>query len=171
MKPTLLLLAGMLNDERVWQPVAQRLRAVCEVRIAHFPTQESMTEMAQDAWQLVADLPSDQPLALAGFSMGGYVLQQMLAEPQRAVQAVALIDSSIRPETEASRANRGQCSPCCASRESDTKLLSASIHQRRQDTSLPIRLSVFVIFTIERYHIMPFPDRRASPTYQQRLQF
>ena len=25
MKPTLLLLAGMLNDERVWEPVAQRL--------------------------------------------------------------------------------------------------------------------------------------------------
>jgi pimeloyl-ACP methyl ester carboxylesterase len=106
MKPTLLLLAGMLNDERVWQPVAQRLRAVCEVRIAHFPTQESMTEMAQDAWQLVADLPSDQPLALAGFSMGGYVLAQMLAEPLRAAQAVALVDSAIRPETEASRINR-----------------------------------------------------------------
>lgn len=106
MKPTLLLLAGMLNDERVWQPVAQRLSAVCDVRMAHFPAQETITQMAHDAWQLVADLPSDQPLALAGFSMGGYVLQQMLAEPQRGVQAVALIDSSIRPETEASRANR-----------------------------------------------------------------
>jgi len=65
-----------------------------------------MTEMAQDAWQLVADLPSDQPLALAGFSMGGYVLAQMLAEPLRAAQAVALVDSAIRPETEASRINR-----------------------------------------------------------------
>jgi pimeloyl-ACP methyl ester carboxylesterase len=106
MKPTLLLLAGMLNDERLWQPVAQRLSAVCDVRIAHFPTQESIAEMAQTAWQLVADLPPDRPLALAGFSMGGYVLQEMLAEPQRGVQAVALIDSSIRPETEASRANR-----------------------------------------------------------------
>ena len=39
MTPTLLLLAGMLNDERVWQPVARRLSAVCEVRIAHFPDQ------------------------------------------------------------------------------------------------------------------------------------
>lgn len=106
MKPTLLLLAGMLNDERVWQPVAQRLNAVCAVRIAHFPTQETIADMAQAAWQLVADLPPDQPLALAGFSMGGYVLQEMLAHPQRSVQAVALIDSSIRPETEASRANR-----------------------------------------------------------------
>jgi len=106
MKPTLLLLAGMLNDERVWQPVARHLDAVYEVRIAHFPTQETIAEMAQDAWQQLADLPSDQPLALAGFSMGGYVLQQMLADPQRSVQAVALIDSSIRPETDASRANR-----------------------------------------------------------------
>lgn len=106
MKITLLLLAGMLNDERVWQPVAQRLSAVFDVRIAHFPTQATMAEMARDAWQMVDDLPSDRPLALAGFSMGGYVLQQMLAEPRRGVQAVALIDSSIRPETDASRANR-----------------------------------------------------------------
>jgi len=106
MTPTLLLLAGMLNDERVWQPVARRLSAVCEVRIAHFPDQESIAEMAQDAWQLVADLPADRPLALAGFSMGGYVLQEMLAQARRSVQAVALIDSAIRPETDASRANR-----------------------------------------------------------------
>jgi hypothetical protein len=56
-----LLLGGMLNDERVWQPVAQRLHAVCDVHIAHFPTQESIADMAQAAWQLVVDLPPDRP--------------------------------------------------------------------------------------------------------------
>ena len=106
MKPMVLLLAGMLNNDKVWQPVAQGLAAHADVRIAHFVDQDSMADMATHAWQLLAEMPAEQPLALAGFSMGGYVLAQMLAEPRRAVQAVALVDSAIRPETEASRASR-----------------------------------------------------------------
>ena len=106
MKPTLLLLAGMLNNDKVWQPVARGLSEQAEVRIVHFANQDSMSAMAAHAWQALADLPAHQPLALAGFSMGGYVLAQMLAEPRRAVQAVALVDSAIRPETEASSLNR-----------------------------------------------------------------
>ncbi|MFM7341482.1 MAG: alpha/beta fold hydrolase [Betaproteobacteria bacterium] len=106
MKPCLLLLAGMLNDARVWQPVAQRLGSQADVRIAYFCQQETMPEMADHAWQTVADLPAHQALVLAGFSMGGYVLQQMLAAPRRTVQGVALVDSAIRAETESSRQNR-----------------------------------------------------------------
>ena len=106
MKPMVLLLAGMLNNDKVWQPLATALAAQADVRIVHFSEQDSMSAMAAHAWQALADLPAHQPLALAGFSMGGYVLAQMLAEPRRAVQAVALVDSAIRPETEASRINR-----------------------------------------------------------------
>lgn len=106
MKPTLLLLAGMLNNDKVWQPVARALSEQAEVRIVHFANQDSMPAMAAHAWQALADLPASQPLALAGFSMGGYVLAQMLAEARRSVQAVALVDSAIRPETEASSLNR-----------------------------------------------------------------
>lgn len=106
MKPVLLLLAGMLNDDRIWQPVAERLRQGGPVRIVHFADQASMSAMAEHAWAAVSDLPQEQPLALAGFSMGGYVVQQMLAQAHRPVQAVALVDSAVRPETPTSRANR-----------------------------------------------------------------
>ena len=106
MNPMVLLMAGMLNNDKVWQPVAQGLAAAAQVRIVHFSDQDNMAAMADHAWHSLADMPADQPLALAGFSMGGYVLTQMLAKPQRTVQAVCLVDSAIRPETEASRANR-----------------------------------------------------------------
>ncbi|MEI7785719.1 MAG: alpha/beta hydrolase [Betaproteobacteria bacterium] len=106
MKPTVVLLAGMLNNDKVWQPVAHGLSEQAEVRIVHFADQDTMAAMAEHAWQALADVPAAQTLALVGFSMGGYVLAQMLAEARRPVQAVALVDSAIRPETEASRINR-----------------------------------------------------------------
>ncbi len=106
MKPALVLLAGMLNDDRIWQPVAQILQDRGPVRLVHFPNHSSMAAMAEHAWASIADIPREQPLALAGFSMGGYVLQQMLATAPRPVQAVALVDSAVRPETQDSRASR-----------------------------------------------------------------
>jgi pimeloyl-ACP methyl ester carboxylesterase len=106
MKPTLLLLAGMLNDARIWAPVASRLDDAADVRVVHFPDQDSMAAMAAHAWQAVDDVPAGQDLAIAGFSMGGYVLQAMLAQPRRKVEALALIDSAIRPETPESASKR-----------------------------------------------------------------
>lgn len=98
MTPTLVLLHGLLNDERVWEPVAARLRARAEVRIPNLRRQDTMAQMSRDAWAEVADVPGDAPLLLAGFSMGGYVALQMLADAPRPVAALALVDSSCRPE-------------------------------------------------------------------------
>lgn len=97
-QPVLLLLHGLLNDERVWEPVAAPLRAVADVRIPNLRRQQSTAQMARDAWAMVADVPADVPVVLAGFSMGGYVAIQMLAEPARRAAALALIDTSTRPE-------------------------------------------------------------------------
>ncbi len=97
-QPVLLLLHGLLNDQRVWEPVAQRLRARADIRIPNLRTQDHMVDMARDAWALVADVPRDRPVALAGFSMGGYVALQMLADAPRPAAALALIDTSCRPE-------------------------------------------------------------------------
>lgn len=96
--PVLVLLHGLLNDERVWQPVAERLRDRADIRIPNLRRQNTMAQMSADAWASIADVPSSTPVALAGFSMGGYVAQQMLADAPRAVAALALIDTSCRPE-------------------------------------------------------------------------
>lgn len=71
-KPVLLLLHGLLNDERVWEPVASRLRSRADIRIPNLRTQDSMVQMARDAWAAMAEVPASTPVALAGFSMGGY---------------------------------------------------------------------------------------------------
>ena len=42
----LLLLPGMTNNAELWQFVAPRLADVAEVRIAEFPTQDSVAAMA-----------------------------------------------------------------------------------------------------------------------------
>ena len=57
-----------------------------------------MAQMSADAWAAVADVPAETPVVLAGFSMGGYVALQMLADAPRRVAALALIDTSCRPE-------------------------------------------------------------------------
>jgi pimeloyl-ACP methyl ester carboxylesterase len=57
-----------------------------------------MAQMSRDAWADAADVPDDVPLVLAGFSMGGYVALQMLADAPRRVAALALVDTSCRPE-------------------------------------------------------------------------
>jgi pimeloyl-ACP methyl ester carboxylesterase len=98
MKPTLVLLHGLLNDERVWAPVAARLRARADIVIPNLRRQDSMAQMSRDAWAELADVPADVPVVLVGFSMGGYVAQQMLADAPRRVAALALVDTSTRPE-------------------------------------------------------------------------
>lgn len=98
MKPTLVLLHGLLNDERVWEPVASRLRGRADIVIPNLRSQDSMAQMSRDAWGALALVPEDVPVVLAGFSMGGYVAIQMLAQPARRAAALALIDTSTRPE-------------------------------------------------------------------------
>jgi pimeloyl-ACP methyl ester carboxylesterase len=98
MRPTLVLLHGLLNDERVWAPVAARLRARADIVIPNLRRQDSMAQMSRDAWAELAEVPADAPLVMAGFSMGGYVAQQMLADAPRRVAALALVDTSTRPE-------------------------------------------------------------------------
>ena len=98
MKPTLVLLHGLLNDERVWAPVASRLRGRADIRIPNLRRQDNMAQMSIDAWAEVSGVPADTPLVLAGFSMGGYVALQMLADAPRRVAALALVDTSCRPE-------------------------------------------------------------------------
>lgn len=99
MKPVLLLVPGMLNDARIWSDVAAKLDDVAEVRVANVLTQNTLGRMAQDAWQLVDSRPADTPLVLAGFSMGGYVVMEMLSQTTRSLHSVAFLSTSARPES------------------------------------------------------------------------
>ena len=106
MMPVCLLVPGMLNDERVWRDVAAGLQGHAQVRIAQVQTQSTIADMARDAWALLDDLPPDAPVYLAGFSMGGYVAMQMLAQAARPLRGLALLDTAGGVETPESQAQR-----------------------------------------------------------------
>jgi pimeloyl-ACP methyl ester carboxylesterase len=106
MKPVLLLIPGMLNDASVWDDVLPCLPNGWTVRIANVQTQESIAEMAHDAWRLLQDIPLNAPVMVAGFSLGGYVAIEMLAQQPRPLSAAALMSTSALPESEESRAVR-----------------------------------------------------------------
>ncbi len=106
MKPALLLIPGMLNDASIWQHVLPLLPTGWTIRIANVLTQDSIKGMAEDAWQLIADLDKDQPLIVAGYSMGGYVAIDMLANDTGRIHAAALLSTSVLPETQESRVTR-----------------------------------------------------------------
>lgn len=104
--PVLLLIPGMLNDSGIWAEVASELRAIADVRIADITTQESIADMADDAWGLIADVPAETACMLAGFSLGGYVAIDMLARPRRTWRAAALLSTSCLPEAPEGAAER-----------------------------------------------------------------
>ena len=108
MKPVALLIPGMLNDARVWADVASLLAGRFDVRIADVVSPGSIADMADRAWAQVGDVPTNVPLLVAGFSMGGYVAIEMLARPRHAVKGAVLVATSARPETAESSAVRAK---------------------------------------------------------------
>ncbi|CAN5565522.1 alpha/beta hydrolase [soil metagenome] len=106
MKPVLLLIPGMLNTADIWSRVTPHLEGLADVRIANVQTQDTIADMARDAWKLVADVDAGTPLVVCGFSMGGYTAIEMLARPQRAITALGLLDTAARPESPEGRITR-----------------------------------------------------------------
>ncbi len=98
-RPVLLLIPGMLNTPAIWSRVVPLLGDVADVRVADVTTQSAIAEMARDAWSVLADVPAGTQVVACGFSMGGYVLLEMLAHPARPLAAIGLLDTSSRPET------------------------------------------------------------------------
>ena len=97
--PLLLLIPGLLNDARVWAPVRALLGDAAEVLVADVATGDTIADIAAFAWALLHDVPATQRLVIAGFSMGGYIAQQMLATAPRRVDSLALVSTSARPES------------------------------------------------------------------------
>ena len=102
MTPVLMLITGMTNTPRVWDRMRAHLQAeaqgAVEVRVTDVRASADIPAMAATAWRELQDVPPQRPLAIAGFSMGGYVALQMLATAPRPVQGLALVCTSARPD-------------------------------------------------------------------------
>ena len=99
----LLLLPGLLCDDRLWRDQAAALADVAQIGIADLTQDADLDAMARRA--LAAAPPR---FALAGLSMGGYVAFAILRLAPERVTRLCIFDSSARPDTdEQARRRRG----------------------------------------------------------------
>ena len=93
-RQSLVLLPGLLCNERLWKPQVEALSDIADIVIADMTRDESMSGMASRALEA-----APETFALAGLSMGGYVaLEIMRAAPER-VTRLALLDTGARADT------------------------------------------------------------------------
>ncbi len=97
----LLLLPGLVNDGRVWQGVVGALSSDTGATVGDLRTRETMRELAADVLSLAPD-----HFAIAGLSMGGYCALEIMRQAPQRVRGLALVDTSARPDTPESKANR-----------------------------------------------------------------
>ena len=100
-KPTLLLLPGLANDERVWRAVSDGLRDVASVSVGDLRSGQTMHDVAA---AVLSGAP--ERFAVAGLSMGGYCALEMFRQASERIAGIALVDTSARPDTAEGRANR-----------------------------------------------------------------
>lgn len=94
-KTPLVLLPGLLCDEKLWAPQMQALADMADCQVADLTRHESVTEMAAS---VLADAPAR--FALAGLSMGGYVAQEIMRQAPERVLKLALLDTSPRADSD-----------------------------------------------------------------------
>ena len=100
-RPTLVLLPGLLNTARVFEPLIAALGDAADVIVPELYQCESIGDMAEAALGLAPGR-----FALAGFSMGGYVAFEILRRAPERVERLALIDTQAAPDSAESTARR-----------------------------------------------------------------
>ena len=100
--PHLVLLPGLVNDSRLWQHQASGLADIARVSVGDLTKGHTIAEMASD---VLASAPAQQ-FALAGLSMGGYVALEIMRQAPERILALALLDTSARPDTPTALENR-----------------------------------------------------------------
>ena len=101
MPDPLVLLPGLLCDERLFGPQLPALAAETDVTVADVTRDGTIAAMAE---RVLAAAPAR--FALAGLSMGGYVAFEILRRAPERVAKLALLDTQARADTEEARSRR-----------------------------------------------------------------
>ena len=96
-----LLVPGLNCDARVYAGIANVLWQTGPVTVANHFKGATMEEIAA---AILATAPPS--FALAGFSMGGYIVFEMLRQAPERVTKLALLDTTVRPDTPEATENR-----------------------------------------------------------------
>lgn len=98
----LLLLPGLMNDQRVWGPLLPALGAGRSVHIAPTHLHGSIEALARSA---VVTMPPG-PFAVAGFSLGGYAALEVCRQAPERIAGLALLATGARADTEEAKQAR-----------------------------------------------------------------
>lgn len=90
----LVLIPGLLNDRDLWRDQIDTLSDIADCHCPDITRQTTIEAMALDA---LAGAPG--LFALAGFSLGGYVAQEILRQAPHRVTRLALLDTSCVADT------------------------------------------------------------------------
>jgi len=101
MAETLVLIPGLANTPRLFEPQIAALSAELRIIVADHTRHESIREIAA---RLLEGTP--ERFALAGLSMGGYVAMEVLRQAPERVERLALLDTTARPDTPEARQDR-----------------------------------------------------------------
>ena len=100
MRP-LVMIPGMMCDERIFAPQIEALLAEVSVHIADISKHDNISDLA-------ADVLSHAPpkFSLAGHSMGGIVAMEICSQAPERVEKLVLIDTNPKSELEEVKAKR-----------------------------------------------------------------
>lgn len=101
MTTPLVLLPGLICDERLWRDVVAGLGGDVASTVADLTRDDSIAAMAS---RTLAGAPAR--FALAGLSMGGYVAFEIMRQAPERVTHLALLDTSARLDDEGRKATR-----------------------------------------------------------------
>jgi pimeloyl-ACP methyl ester carboxylesterase len=102
MKTPLLLLPGLLTDERLFEHQVRHLSDVCLPVVADLSAASTIAAMADGA---LARMPAGR-FAVAGLSMGGYVALEIARRVPERLAAIALLNTNARADSPESTENR-----------------------------------------------------------------
>jgi pimeloyl-ACP methyl ester carboxylesterase len=100
-RAALILIPGLLNDAELWRDQVSGLSGIATCHIADITKGGTLRELAQS---VLADAPAR--FALAGFSLGGYVAQEIARLAHDRITRLALLDTSFRSDTSERLAGR-----------------------------------------------------------------
>lgn len=100
-RPALVLVPGLLCDDDLYAAQASALADVADVVVPDIRAAGSIEQMAR----AVLDAAPER-FALAGLSLGGYVVLEVLRQARSRITRVALLDTSARPESPEQTARR-----------------------------------------------------------------
>jgi pimeloyl-ACP methyl ester carboxylesterase len=103
MSESLILVPGLNCTARLFEPQIEALSGSRHVLVADHTSDDSLPSIAS---RLLENAP--ERFAIAGLSMGGYVALEVMRQAAERVTALALLDTSARPDTDEARQNRAK---------------------------------------------------------------